>query len=177
MKESLDDSRHGRHQPSTATASRKYSSPRARTADCRTLCGTIAQVCNLSPSARNSCEPTHGISSQFGADVIKIEPPNVGDPLRVWRELDIDGTSPWFRSIGRNKKSVAIDLRKPQGREYVDFSVRATASVMLQKNLTCSIGWSRSWPYGAMSFWRTSNREVSEIKSYLKSPSFYFACF
>lgn len=56
-------------------------------------------------------------TSQFGAEVIKIEPPKTGDPLRVWRELDVDGTSPWFRSIGRNKKSVAIDLRKPEGRE------------------------------------------------------------
>ncbi|KAF9496382.1 CoA-transferase family III [Pleurotus eryngii] len=56
---------------------------------------------------------------QFGAEVIKIEPPNVGDPLRVWRELDDDGTSPWFRSIGRNKKSVAIDLRNPNGRDLV----------------------------------------------------------
>jgi len=56
---------------------------------------------------------------QFGAEVIKVEPPKVGDPLRVWRELDVDGTSPWFRSIARNKKSVAIDLRKPEGRELV----------------------------------------------------------
>ncbi|KAJ8072408.1 hypothetical protein AAF712_007938 [Marasmius tenuissimus] len=56
---------------------------------------------------------------QFGAEVIKVEPPNVGDPLRVWRELDVDGTSPWFRSIARNKKSVAIDLRKQEGRELV----------------------------------------------------------
>ncbi|KAG5651308.1 hypothetical protein H0H81_009133, partial [Sphagnurus paluster] len=55
----------------------------------------------------------------FGAEVIKIEPPKIGDPLRVWRELDVDGTSPWFRSIGRNKKSVAIDLRNPEGRELV----------------------------------------------------------
>ncbi|RDB20795.1 Succinyl-CoA--D-citramalate CoA-transferase [Hypsizygus marmoreus] len=56
---------------------------------------------------------------QFGAEVIKIEPPKTGDPLRVWRELDVDGTSPWFRSIARNKKSVAIDLRKAEGRELV----------------------------------------------------------
>ncbi|KAH7921439.1 CoA-transferase family III [Leucogyrophana mollusca] len=55
----------------------------------------------------------------FGAEVIKIEPPGVGDPLRVWRELDVDGTSPWFRSLGRNKKSVAIDLRKEEGRQLV----------------------------------------------------------
>ncbi|KAF6746799.1 L-carnitine dehydratase/bile acid-inducible protein F [Ephemerocybe angulata] len=56
---------------------------------------------------------------QFGAEVIKIEAPGTGDPLRVWRELDEDGTSPWFRSIGRNKKSVAIDLRQLEGRELV----------------------------------------------------------
>ncbi|KAG6901898.1 hypothetical protein C0995_006851 [Termitomyces sp. Mi166 len=56
---------------------------------------------------------------QFGAEVIKVEPPRIGDPLRVWRELDEDGTSPWFRSIGRNKKSVAIDMRKQEGRDLV----------------------------------------------------------
>ncbi|TFY63939.1 hypothetical protein EVG20_g6124 [Dentipellis fragilis] len=55
----------------------------------------------------------------FGAEVIKVEPPNTGDPLRVWRELDVDGTSPWFRSLGRNKKSVTIDLRKDEGRALV----------------------------------------------------------
>ncbi|KZT01487.1 CoA-transferase family III [Laetiporus sulphureus 93-53] len=55
----------------------------------------------------------------FGAEVVKVEPPGVGDPLRVWRELDVDGVSPWWRSIGRNKKSVTIDLRKQEGRELV----------------------------------------------------------
>ena len=52
----------------------------------------------------------------YGAEVIKVEPPNVGDPLRVWRELDVDGVSPWWRSIARNKKSVTIDMRKEDGR-------------------------------------------------------------
>ncbi|KAK7064955.1 CoA-transferase family III domain-containing protein [Favolaschia claudopus] len=56
---------------------------------------------------------------QFGAEIIKVESPNKGDPLRVWREIDVDGCSPWFRSIGRNKKSVAIDLHTPEGRELV----------------------------------------------------------
>lgn len=48
--------------------------------------------------------------------MIKVEPPNVGDPLRVWRERDVDGVSPWWRSIARNKKSVTIDMRKEEGR-------------------------------------------------------------
>ncbi|EMD32987.1 hypothetical protein CERSUDRAFT_118415 [Gelatoporia subvermispora B] len=55
----------------------------------------------------------------FGADVIKVEAPDVGDPLRVWRELDVDGISPWWRSIARNKKSITIDLRREEGRELV----------------------------------------------------------
>ena len=58
-------------------------------------------------------------SRHFGAEVIKVEPPHTGDALRVWRELDVDGTSPWFRSLARNKKSVTIDMRKEEGRQYV----------------------------------------------------------
>ncbi|ORY91368.1 putative acyl-CoA transferase/carnitine dehydratase [Syncephalastrum racemosum] len=60
------------------------------------------------------------ILGYYGADVIKVEPPNnVGDPLRTWRYMDKDGTSPWFRSLGRNKKSVCIDLRTEKGRSIV----------------------------------------------------------
>lgn len=54
----------------------------------------------------------------FGAEVIKVEPPTTGDPLRKWRRLH-DGTSLWWRSMGRNKHSVAIDLRSEQGRWLV----------------------------------------------------------
>ena len=57
-----------------------------------------------------------GSRRHYGAEVIKVEPPNVGDPLRVWRERDLDGVSPWWRSIARNKKSVTIDMRTEQGR-------------------------------------------------------------
>ncbi len=59
------------------------------------------------------------ICRHFGAEIIKVEPPHSGDPLRVWRELDVDGTSPWFRSLARNKKSVTIDMRKEEGRTCV----------------------------------------------------------
>jgi len=54
----------------------------------------------------------------FGAEVIKIEPPNGGDPIRRWREMRGD-TSLWWRSLARNKKSVTIDLKTPQGIELV----------------------------------------------------------
>jgi formyl-CoA transferase len=50
----------------------------------------------------------------FGADVIKIEPPGSGDPLRNWRLLQ-HGTSVWWQVQSRNKRSVAIDLRRPEG--------------------------------------------------------------
>ena len=48
----------------------------------------------------------------FGAEVIKIEPPGVGDPLRSWRTAE-GVTSVWWHVQARHKKSVAIDLRKP----------------------------------------------------------------
>ncbi|MBK7709451.1 MAG: CoA transferase [Acidobacteria bacterium] len=52
----------------------------------------------------------------FGADVIKIEKPKTGDPLRVWRKLH-KGTSLWWYSMGRNKKSVTLDMTNPKGQE------------------------------------------------------------
>jgi len=54
----------------------------------------------------------------FGAEVIKVEQPVTGDPLRVWRMLD-DGTSLWWRSVARNKKCITINLKSDKGREIV----------------------------------------------------------
>ncbi|MFQ3211635.1 CaiB/BaiF CoA-transferase family protein [Candidatus Njordibacter sp. Uisw_039] len=50
----------------------------------------------------------------FGAEVIKIESPNGGDPIRNWRQMK-DGTSLWWYSLARNKKSVTIDLKTKAG--------------------------------------------------------------
>ena len=55
------------------------------------------------------------VLAYFGAEVVKIEPPRTGDPLRNWRVLK-DGTSLWWRAMARNKKCVTLDLRKPGGR-------------------------------------------------------------
>jgi formyl-CoA transferase len=55
---------------------------------------------------------------EFGAEVIKIEPPEGGDPLRQWRKLH-NGTSLWWYVQGRNKKSVTANLRTPEGQEIV----------------------------------------------------------
>jgi formyl-CoA transferase len=55
---------------------------------------------------------------EFGATVIKIEPPGAGDPLRSWRKVH-DGTSLWWYVQSRNKQSVAVDLRQPEGQAIV----------------------------------------------------------
>ena len=51
---------------------------------------------------------------EFGAEVIKIESPGDGDPLRKWRKLH-EGTSLWWYLQSRNKKSIAVDLKTPDG--------------------------------------------------------------
>jgi len=55
----------------------------------------------------------------YGAEVIKVEAPGAGDPLRKWRVLAEDGTSHWWRSLGRNKKCITANLRSEQGRDLV----------------------------------------------------------
>ncbi len=62
---------------------------------------------------------TGSILAYYGAEVIKVEPPGSGDPLRQWRVLDDDGTSFWWRSLGRNKKCITADLRSDEGRQLV----------------------------------------------------------
>ena len=56
--------------------------------------------------------------ADFGADVVKVEAPAAGDPLRKWRLLK-DGTSVWWQVQSRSKKSLALDLRTPQGQDIV----------------------------------------------------------
>ncbi|RKZ37085.1 MAG: CoA transferase, partial [Gammaproteobacteria bacterium] len=58
------------------------------------------------------------ILGYFGAEVIKVEPPGAGDPLRRWRVVK-DGTSLWWRSISRNKKCVTVNLKTEAGRALV----------------------------------------------------------
>src|SRR3954463_16249969 len=53
--------------------------------------------------------------ADFGAEVVKIEPPGSGDPLRQWRMLH-NGTSVWWQVQSRNKKSVTLDLRQAEAR-------------------------------------------------------------
>ncbi|PKG46856.1 MULTISPECIES: CaiB/BaiF CoA transferase family protein [Halomonadaceae] len=67
---------------------------------------------------------------EFGADVIKIEPPGTGDPLRKWRMIE-DGTSLWWHVQTRNKRSVALDLRSEEGQKLVR-QLAAEADVVVE---------------------------------------------
>lgn len=66
----------------------------------------------------------------FGADVIKVEPPGTGDPLRHWRLLR-DGTSVWWEVQSRNKRSVVLDLRTEEGQSVVR-RLAAEADVLVE---------------------------------------------
>lgn len=68
--------------------------------------------------------------ADFGADVIKIEPVEGGDPLRTWR-LMREGTSVWWEVQSRNKRSVAIDLRQSDAQETVK-RLAAEADVLIE---------------------------------------------
>lgn len=70
------------------------------------------------------------ILAEFGADVIKIEPPKTGDPLRTWRLLH-DGTSVWWAAHARNKRSVTLDLRQPEGQEVIR-QLAANADILIE---------------------------------------------
>lgn len=67
----------------------------------------------------------------FGADVVKVEPPGSGDPIRGWRLLDDDGTSLWWRSLGRNKRCVTLDLARAEGQALAR-RLAASADVLIE---------------------------------------------
>jgi formyl-CoA transferase len=68
--------------------------------------------------------------ADFGADVIKIEPPGVGDALRKWRLLK-DGTSVWWQVQSRNKRSLSLDLKQLEAQEIVRMLVK-DADVLIE---------------------------------------------
>ncbi len=71
------------------------------------------------------------ILGDFGAEVIKIEDPRKGDPMRQWGRSLPQGLSPWWPVIGRNKKSVGLDLRQPEGQEIARTLI-AKADVVIE---------------------------------------------
>jgi formyl-CoA transferase len=66
----------------------------------------------------------------MGAEVIKIEPPGQGDPLRVWGRETSHGKSLWWPIVARNKKSITLDMRQPQGQSVFKELVRQADFVL-----------------------------------------------
>ena len=82
--------------------------------------------------------------ADFGADVIKIEPVDGGDPLRTWRLLR-EGTSVWWEVQSRNKRSVALDLRTAEGQAAVR-ALAAEADVLVENFKPGTLeGWGLGW--------------------------------
>jgi len=82
--------------------------------------------------------------AEFGAHVIKVEPPGAGDPLRKWRLLH-DGTSVWWAAQSRNKESVTLDLRTPEGQDVIRRLV-ARADVLIENFRPGTLeGWGLGW--------------------------------
>jgi len=111
----------------------------------------------------------------FGADVIKVEPPVTGDPIRTWRLLDDDGTSYWWRSLARNKKSVTANLRSDAGRSVVR-RLMESADVVIEN---FKPGTMEKWGLGPEDF-ATSNPQLiyarisgyGQTGPYAKKPGF-----
>lgn len=82
--------------------------------------------------------------AEFGADVIKIEPPGKGDPLRKWRMLH-EGTSVWWAAQSRNKRSLTLDLRQEEGQNIARSLVK-DADVLIENFRPGTLEkWGLSW--------------------------------
>jgi formyl-CoA transferase len=82
--------------------------------------------------------------ADFGAEVVKIEPPGEGDPLRRWRRMR-NGTSLWWQVQSRNKKSVTCDLRRPEGQELVRRLARRSHIVVENFRAGALEKWNLGW--------------------------------
>jgi formyl-CoA transferase len=84
------------------------------------------------------------LMAEFGAEVIKIESPEGGDPLRTWRKLH-QGTSLWWYVQARNKKSVTVNLKHPAGQQIVR-RLAAQADIVVENFRPGAMeGWNLGW--------------------------------
>jgi formyl-CoA transferase len=82
---------------------------------------------------------------EFGAEVIKIEAPDGGDQIRGWRKM-YEGTSLWWYVQARNKKSLTVNLRAPEGQEIVRRLVREADIVVENFRPGALEKWNIGWP-------------------------------
>ncbi len=91
------------------------------------------------------------LMGDFGAEVIKLEPPGKGDPMREWGQEKAHGMSLWWPVIARNKKSVTLNLREPEGQEIARELI-SKADFLLE-----------NFRPGTMERWNLSYDELREI--------------
>lgn len=91
------------------------------------------------------------LMADFGAEVIKCEQPGVGDPMRQWGREKPHGKSLWWPVVARNKKSVTLNLRTPQGQEMVRELVK-TSDILIE-----------NFRPGTMERWNLGYDELSRI--------------
>lgn len=92
--------------------------------------GPLAGLSVLDLSTIVSGGTVTSMLADFGADVVKIEHPRGGDPLRTWGPF-VAGQSVWWKVMGRNKKSVTLDLSRPRGQELL-LALAARADVLVE---------------------------------------------
>ena len=82
----------------------------------------------------------------FGAEVIKIEPPGQGDPMRVWGREKAGGKSLWWPVVARNKKAITLDLRRPEGQALLR-ELASKADFLLENFRPGTLEkWGLGWP-------------------------------
>lgn len=92
----------------------------------------------------------------FGAEVIKVEDPGIGDPMRQWGQEKPYGTSLWWPVVARNKKSITADLRTAEGQDIVRRLI-ATADVLLENFRPGTL---EKWGLSPESLWEINPRLV-----------------
>ena len=83
--------------------------------------------------------------ADFGAEVVKIEPPGKGDAMRQWGRADAQGRTAWWSVIGRNKKSMTLNLREPDGQEVAK-KLALEADILVENFRVGTLeGWGLGW--------------------------------
>ena len=91
------------------------------------------------------------LMADFGCEVIKVEPPKMGDPMRVWGREKAHGKSLWWPVVARNKKSVTLNLRTEKGQQIVRDLIK-DADILIE-----------NFRPGTMERWNLGYDELSEI--------------
>lgn len=82
----------------------------------------------------------------FGAEVIKVEPPGQGDPMRVWGREKAGGKSLWWPVVGRNKKAITLDLRQAEGQALLKELVSKSDFLLENFRPGTMEKWGLGWP-------------------------------